>query len=984
MKRTHKLMALLLSLALAVTICAPGMLAADAAPSQPASISDAAPAADSNSLADSVPAADSNSVADSVPTADSNSVADSVPAADSNSVADSAPAADSNSVANSAPVESTDPVVDEVQPTLFEKLMAIEDDAVFAQALTAVSEEEAAQLSEEEIAALKERLTAWEDAQPRTEPETVCVTDPGPFMPAVNVAMQRMLRTFSLPADEGPLHLDKQAVANEDGTYTITMEAYTTGTVTSTEKVNPVDIVLVLDQSGSMNFSFSGSDNNSKERQNAMKQAVGKFIDSVGAKYSTAADHRIALVEFRGGAEVIKGWTSVDTKGVTSLKSKVNGLRAEGATNVGAGMQEAEKLMGSGYNYRGYNTERQKVVIVFTDGVPTTSSEFHTGVANTAIQSAKNMKADGVTIYSVGIFKGANPDQTYGDKGFKKNSNGEVGSKWYNTSFLIFGDLNAADIPAGNRFLNYLSSNYKDASEIGLSKHEEGFIVQEYGWKITKNATRTASADEKYYLSANNSTDLDKIFEQISEQIATPGISLGSQAVIKDSITPYFTVPNAQDVKVYTAEFNGTSFEARQASGLEATVSGDTIAVTGFDFDKNFVSEIAKADGTYGQKLIIEVVVAPKDAFLGGNGVPTNKSDSGLYDKDGHIVGEFEVPAVDVPIKPITITVPDGYVYLNGTVANAKLRSLIGIKAGDIELDLVKGKAQSYGLEPWQAEFVTVSTPTAEESFTGIRNDMTYTVNVSLNPDQNGTQSGTENSADGSIKVLKPVITWKDSRINAGETADYAAQNFVKTEWKHGNTLDTAVAAKIVDTSTAAPVLSYTYDPEAAAFTTDTPVKVTVMMGELDATSHAKFVHEDCNFDGCKWGEPGFTEDDCQFIVHIDSFDLVITKSVTGEKMNSVDSFLFTITGPNGYTNTVVINNWGSVTIKGLPSGTYTVTEDTSWSWTYDVNGNASQTVSPDHIDGGVARVAFTNTAKTNIPLTEETYVDNFWSIRPR
>ena len=131
-----------------------------------------------------------------------------------------------------------------------------------------------------------------------------------------------------------------------------------------------------------------------------MKQAVNNFINEVNKKYSEEADHRISVVTFGSGAKTLQGWTSVDSEGKTSLGKSINALpqSPSGATNVGAGMQRAETLMGNEYNYTGSNTERQKVVIVFTDGVPTTQSDFDTGVANTAISSAKNLKDGGCTV----------------------------------------------------------------------------------------------------------------------------------------------------------------------------------------------------------------------------------------------------------------------------------------------------------------------------------------------------------------------------------------------------------------------------------------------------------------------------------------------------------------------------------------------------------------------------------------------------------
>ena len=125
-----------------------------------------------------------------------------------------------------------------------------------------------------------------------------------------------------------------------------------------------------------------------------MKQAVNSFIEK-----ATSADgtHNMAIVTFGTNAEILNnGWTQVNADGAKALTNAINRLpnAPKGATNVAAGMQEAQKLMNSQTN-----TDRQKVVIVFTDGVPTTKRDFDTNVANTAITAAKAMKNDGVTVF---------------------------------------------------------------------------------------------------------------------------------------------------------------------------------------------------------------------------------------------------------------------------------------------------------------------------------------------------------------------------------------------------------------------------------------------------------------------------------------------------------------------------------------------------------------------------------------------------------
>ena len=148
---------------------------------------------------------------------------------------------------------------------------------------------------------------------------------------------------------------------DEKGNYTIQMTAQATGKEVETTKVKPMDIVLVLDQSGSMADDFNGKTTYKDEarRQYAMKEAVNSFIGEVAAKYSDDADHRMAIVTFDDNAKTLAGWTAVNSDGADALTSEISDLpkEPEGATNVGAGMELAQPLMDNDA-YTGDNTDR--------------------------------------------------------------------------------------------------------------------------------------------------------------------------------------------------------------------------------------------------------------------------------------------------------------------------------------------------------------------------------------------------------------------------------------------------------------------------------------------------------------------------------------------------------------------------------------------------------------------------------------------------
>lgn len=800
-------------------------------------------------------------------------------------------------------------------------------------------------------------------------PQTVVYTAAGPFLPAVSVQpVLRAVRASGANELKDGLNLSKTATANADGSYKIRMEAFTTGKVTTTTSTTPVDVVLVLDQSGSMAYDFNGNstNNDTSRRQYAMKQAVNQFIGAVADKYDAEkSDHRISIVTFGSDASVLQGWTPVSQDGKKTLQGEITGLPStpSGATNVGDGMKQAETLMGSGYNYTGSNTTRQKVVVVFTDGVPTTQSDFNTTVANTAIKSAKALKDSGATVYSVGIFNGAKPEQLYGDSGFKYNSNGQVGSYWASFSWWGIGAVKNYDIPAGNRFLNYISGNFPDATEIGIQPYDSSFLgIGYYGWEITRNFNRASSS---YYLTANDSASLSRIFTTISENIGQASIDLSSSTVVKDIVTPYFTMPaNTADVKLYTADYNGTSFGMEQPAGsdVRATIDANTntVSVTGFDFNKYYVAD-KQHEGTYGKKLIIEFSVQRKPGFVGGNNVPTNGDTSGVYTEKGVSAGLFDVPKVNVPIIAPELAGQDCHVYYLGTQPTPEQMCTPYDTAGS------------------DFSFVKVSYTTSGS--VDMTQDGSYTVTATVSPKEEAASDSAGASAQpatatvtSTVYVYKPELTFKDSEGYYGDTAPGFDDNLTATVWKHGETeANTAVMG-------AAPALTLLYTPDEGAIVDgkinarqDIGVAVTVKSGDQDVTNATTFLHTNCAGKTCT------LPDGKAFLLHVNTCSLTISKTVTGQ--NNGQSFVFTVKDANGNViTTVAVKGGASKTITGLPIGTYTVTEDTQWSWQYNLtSGNDVTKELKANAAEDYAVADFTNEYKGTNWLTSIADVINTW-----
>lgn len=799
-------------------------------------------------------------------------------------------------------------------------------------------------------------------------PQTVVYTAAGPFLPAVSVQpVLRAVRASGANELKDGLNLSKTATANADGSYKIRMEAFTTGKVTTTTSTTPVDVVLVLDQSGSMAYDFNGNSTNNDtcRRQYAMKQAVNQFIGAVADKYDAEkSDHRISIVTFGSDASVLQGWTPVSQDGKKTLQGEITGLPStpSGATNVGDGMKQAETLMGSGYNYTGSNTTRQKVVVVFTDGVPTTQSDFNTTVANTAIKSAKALKDSGATVYSVGIFNGAKPEQLYGDSGFKYNSNGQVGSYWASFSWWGIGDVKNYDIPAGNRFLNYISGNFPDATEIGIQPYDSSFLgIGYYGWEITRNFNRTSSS---YYLTANDSASLSRIFTTISENIGQASIDLSSSTVVKDIVTPYFTMPaNTADVKLYTADYNGTSFGMEQPAGsdVRATIDANTntVSVTGFDFNKYYVAD-KQHEGTYGKKLIIEFSVQRKPGFVGGNNVPTNGDTSGVYTEKGVSAGLFDVPKVNVPIIAPELAGQDCHVYYLGTQPTPEQMCTPYDTAGS------------------DFSFVKVSYTTSGS--VDMTQDDSYTVTATVSPKEEAASDSAGASAQpatatvtSTVYVYKPELTFKDSEGYYGDTAPDFDSNLTTTVWKHDDTAANAEMGK-------APELTITYTPDTGAVEgdkintrTDFGVAASVKIGDTDVTKNTIFQHTPCGDKTCT------LPDGKAFLCHVSTCSLKISKTVTGKGANPNQTFVFDVKDSTGkLVTTIVLKDGGEKTITGLAVGTYTVTEDTNWSWSYSIVGDNNKTATLSGTTPS-ATVDVTNHYNSHNWLTSIADVINKW-----
>lgn len=844
-------------------------------------------------------------------------------------------------------------------------------------------------------------------------------TNVAPFLdPVIGTPVRKLMASALQNAENGDsktdgIEMTKKVVANKDGTYTITLESYVTGTVTSTEKSVPCDIVLVLDMSTSMDKDFQSGSwpwSSSISRLDALKTAATGFVDSVAEKEEA---NRIAVVGFHDSGVYLTGTNASNSlkaakKDASTIRNSINNIRERdlaAATDHDDSLKLAQDIFSA--NPISSGEQRKRVVIMITDGEPEPldSSDWSASTVKNAITYAHTLKKDqGASVYTISVMPGSNA----------KNP----------TSAM-------------DKYMDYLSSNYPDAEYTGNSNITKGGRENEttYENRIVSQITpgNKDQSTGSFYLTAGNTDALNTIFEKIASQTGSASVNLGKETKVQDVISDYFQLPSnatTSDIKVYTADATDKALKTPNAAGvwkdrvesnLTPTIDGRTVSVTGFDFAQNFVADKGSTETDrnqsgdfYGRKLIVEFTIEPRTGFLGGNGVPTNDPEkSGIYDKDGKLVENFvaDPETQDVEIKPITVEVDDVYTYLTNSVTADDLKKHSTVKCGDVTLDLSK-EDDNYGLEDWQTEYVEISTELTDANgnkipdggLSGLYEDTKFTLKVTISPSvKEGSATEQTKSETRDIKVFLPHVTFKDSEIALGTTAPaYNTNNYAGTVWLHiskdanGNDVITtpedaskekgahiAGASETNPTGTP-PTLTFAYNPVEGAFTTDTPVKVTVTMpttGDAteDVTQYVTFHHETCDFANCKWDD---YKDTHQFIVHVKSFDLTITKTVDTVEPNQ--TFLFHIRkGGADYMDVTVqvgADKTGSVTIKGLPVGSYTVTEDTAWSWRYALRGDNDRAVDLNSGVDGVVTVEFANKLDKHTWLSGETSCENRWS----
>lgn len=817
----------------------------------------------------------------------------------------------------------------------------------------------------------------------------------GPFMTyfpgSSTVRKAPMLRAAAKDTSDGAsnaVDVTKTATATDkkdaDGKpiYQIDLTAAAKSNIVTHTKA--CDIVLVLDRSGSMNFSLAGKDNNSKERVKALQTAVNAFLTTIQKSSPTS---RVAIVSYASDVTIDSGTKTASGALIpvtanntvnSALTQIVSGLstRCNGGTQSGKGLQQAVNIFNS-VSASDSNYDNTRVTVLFTDGKP--GNNYWSGedegydVAQQSVHWSTILKhAKGDTFNMQANVEGQNffgqrfQDWPWSPKyGVSNHSDFQTGSAEQNdwnwtgcgsTVYSVGLGLKASEGKDSegckiNEYMYRVSSHRPDGSHVDnnrVNKWEQGTD----SWTGLYTDARTRNHENGYYLTTDNADKLKEIFTQIAQQTG----EAVKDVTIRDEISESF-VPCDENGIVYqvgqTISDNGRTGTVRKDANSGYYIEWTKVTLTPEQVDSNKV--VTKPAETFQSTLYVK----PRDGFLGGNNVPTNGENSGVYTADGNQIKPFPQPEVNVPVDC------DAFA---GQVKN--------IYYGNAAPTLPE-LSTATPLEPWQTRYVTIT----RTSNTDVSNttDGTYTVTVTVTPDvAKETSAGTPAtektaSVTSTVNVYKPEITFKDSIIDYNATPNYATDNLGGAVWKHEGT-----AADPANMTGEEPALAYSYDPEASAFTQDTGVKVTVSAnGETLPAGVVTFQHDPCTFPGCKYTDGC----DYQFYVHIKVFDLTIVKAAADDSkpIDKDQTFVFHVKGKNNNVDMqVVITGADKQVIKNLPVGEYTITEDTNWSWKYTPVDN-NQSVMEENIQDGAATVTFKNENKGTNWLTSLAKALNVW-----
>lgn len=469
----------------------------------------------------------------------------------------------------------------------------------------------------------------------------------------------------------------------------LTLEAYATGSTTTTTSTEPVDIILVLDVSGSMEDSivsytytpvYEINKNGTYYYQDANGQYQQAYYCSDCSNWYTEEHYDYWIFGSYHGGTRLTPKTSADstgtqfytrtestTKKIDALRSAVNGFIDSVAAKSANSQIAIVKFAGDKTDTVGNDTYREgrytynysqivrnlttvdatgadalKTAVNALRAAGATAADYGmqhaqtiiTGAANNGRQKVVVMFTDGEPNHNNGFDNSVANDAISASKAMKNNGNGA-------TVYTIgcFGGTSGSNV---TDYMNYVSSNYPNATS------------------MTDAGTK---ASDNFYKTVGSTADLDAIFQEISQTAGGATLTLGSQTVLKDVVSEYFDLPENASSMITAQSYSCTGFDADghptwsntpDTASYTVTVNDKTISVTGFDYSANWVGKDTTTGvmHTPGKKLVVTIPIV--DNGTGTGTVPTNGPDSAVYDKDGNPVCSFAQPTTYFPYFTVT------------------------------------------------------------------------------------------------------------------------------------------------------------------------------------------------------------------------------------------------------------------------------------------------------------------------------------------
>lgn len=584
---------------------------------------------------------------------------------------------------------------------------------------------------------------------------------------------------FTVTAKPEPLGVPEhhKTIAKKNGandTYTLNLNVTGKRSSTSQTVSQPVDIALVLDNSGSMNYCMNGDQpfyspcrGDNAVRSAALKAAVTTFLNGVDMQNETIANAdnkvQVSLVSFAKTASTLSELTS----DVMTLKTRVESLEPQGATNTAAGFREAKSTLD-----KDKRTNAIKYVVFFTDGVPTTSSAFDNTVANKTLTTAKQLKDANVGVYSVGIFSGADTSVT--------------SCNWLSD-----------ETRKANVFMNAVSSNYPN-----------------YGSVAWSGVTLSGGSDKGYYKTASTASELSKVFEDIQQTITTTNGYTG--VTIQDTLSEYAEFADADPEK--TAKVV-TDDDTDVTAQWNITVNGRTITASPKNADPlpDGVTYTLQFDIKPTQKAYDDYAAnknAEKDGYDGvtgsagsdaaGNATSVNKpgfyaNDSAClaYSGDGETHACGDAPYTEQPVDQVktgAITVQKKWADADGKASSEGNPESVTFTLQIDEKD--SREAEATADTNWTATFENLAPghtyKVVEKAVEGYETSY-KSQDVTITADELWKANPNANTADN-VKAWNVTVTNTHKKLTLAEGSIKVSKSISGREWKKDDSFNFTIA----------------------------------------------------------------------------------------------------------------------------------------------------------------------------------------------